>query len=217
MRISQYTAAAVLIVAALITPHLAGAQTQSLGTPSGPVVGNPTAGVEKPKEPLPPAIPGSHNDDDSDNAAPSQTPQVDMEPTDALFDAINRGDMAAARDAINRGADLNGRSVLGLTPIDLSVDLGRNEMTFLLLSQRGPLVPNQLPQTAAKASAKGGKRVAAAQNPFDSDTPFTSTTRAAPIPRQAAPPPQVKPRQFAGDGGAPVPQVGFLGFGGAAR
>ena len=32
----------------------------------------------------------------------------DLQPTDALFDAINRGDIAAARDALNRGADLNG-------------------------------------------------------------------------------------------------------------
>jgi hypothetical protein len=217
MRIHKYTAAGVLIIATLIMPHLAAAQSSGLGTPNGPVVNNPNPAVEKPKEPLPPAIPGSHSDDSGDNVAPSRTPALDLEPNDALFDAINRGDMAAARDAINRGADLNSRNILGLTPIDLSVDLGRNEMTFLLLSQRGPLVPNQMPQTVAKASGKGGKRVVAAQNPFDSDTPFTSTTRAAPISRQAAPAPPVKPRLFAGDGGSPVPQAGFLGFGAAVR
>jgi ankyrin repeat protein len=60
-----------------------------------------------------------------------------MPPTDALFDAINRGDIAAARDALNRGADLNGVNVLGMTPMELSVDLGRNDISFLLLSMRG--------------------------------------------------------------------------------
>ena len=59
-----------------------------------------------------------------------------MAPTAALFDAINRGDIIAARDALNRGADLNAQNVLGMTPIDLSVDLGRNDITFLLLSMR---------------------------------------------------------------------------------
>ena len=47
-----------------------------------------------------------------------------MEPNDALFDAINRGDIAAARDAISRGADLGARNILGMTPMELSVDLG---------------------------------------------------------------------------------------------
>ena len=60
-----------------------------------------------------------------------------MEPTEALFDAINRGDIAAARDAISRGAELNGHNILGMTPMELSVDLGRNDISFLLLSMRG--------------------------------------------------------------------------------
>src|ERR1700757_1385559 len=64
-------------------------------------------------------------------------PPSDMEPTDALFDAINRGDIGAARDAISRGADLRGHNVLGMTPMELSVDLGRNDISFLLLSMRG--------------------------------------------------------------------------------
>jgi hypothetical protein len=59
-----------------------------------------------------------------------------MEPTDALFDAINRGDIGTARDAISRGADLHGHNVLGMTPLELSVDLGRNDISFMLLSMR---------------------------------------------------------------------------------
>ncbi|HET6307676.1 MAG TPA: ankyrin repeat domain-containing protein, partial [Rhodopila sp.] len=54
-------------------------------------------------------------------AAPATKGNGDLAPTDALFDAINRGDIAAARDALNRGADLNGVNVLGMTPMELSV------------------------------------------------------------------------------------------------
>src|SRR6202012_5975497 len=70
-------------------------------------------------------------------AAPSSHAPTDLQPTDALFDAINRGDIAAARDALNHGADMNGVNVLGMTPMELSVDLGRNDISFLLLSMRG--------------------------------------------------------------------------------
>ena len=59
-----------------------------------------------------------------------------MSPNDALFDAINRGDIAAARDALSRGAELDAHNLLGMTPMELSVDLGRNDISFLLLSYR---------------------------------------------------------------------------------
>ena len=68
--------------------------------------------------------------------APANRAPVDMQPTDALFDAINRGDIATARDAISRGADLQGQNILGMTPLELSIDLGRNDISFLLLSMR---------------------------------------------------------------------------------
>ena len=84
--------------------------------------------------PAPDAVPG---DKARAPAAPSTRVAGDMQPTDALFDAINRGDIATARDALNRGADLNGVNVLGMTPMELSVDLGRNDISFLLLSMRG--------------------------------------------------------------------------------
>jgi hypothetical protein len=83
----------------------------------------------------PPALPGSRAE--SAGAAPAQRPLAEMPPTEALFDSINRGDLPGTRDAISRGADLQGTNVLGLTPLELSVDLGRNEISFLLLSLRG--------------------------------------------------------------------------------
>ena len=77
-----------------------------------------------------------------------------MEPNEALFDAINRGDIGAARDAISRGADLQGHNILGMTPLELSVDLGRNDISFLLLSMRAGDEKANRQATAAQATAK---------------------------------------------------------------
>jgi len=88
----------------------------------------------KPEAAAPPVLPGTKGP--SEAAQPTTSP-TDMTPTEGLFDAINRGDLAAARDAVNRGAELNGHNVLGLTPLELSVDLGHNDLSFMLLSMRG--------------------------------------------------------------------------------
>jgi hypothetical protein len=155
----------------------------------------------QPKTVAPPALPGAAS---SSAPAPAVHSSTDMEPTDALFDAINRGDIAGARDAISRGADLNGRNVLGMTPMELSVDLGRNDISFLLLSMRnGDGGGNRQPlpaQTAAK--------------PVPTRQARQETRRSAPAPavKVAAPVQPQNPRLFAGDGGAPIPNAGFLGF-----
>jgi ankyrin repeat protein len=105
---------------------------------------------------------------------------------------------------VGRGADLNGRNVLGLTPLESAVDQGRNAIAFFLLSARGP-GPSSAPPPPPLPGAAG---------------PGT-TGRAAPPPRPArAPlstPPAVAPRGTAtplprADGGAARPDVGFLGF-----
>ena len=92
---------------------------------------NPTA---KPEAPQPAAVPGTRVSPEA--AAPTRS-AAEMSPTEALFDAINRGDSPAARDAVNRGANLGAHNAIGLTPLELSVDLGRNDISFLLLSMRG--------------------------------------------------------------------------------
>ena len=89
----------------------------------------PEAG--KPAEPS--ALPGARS---SRSVAPLTKPPSEMGPTEALFDAVNRGDIAAVRDLLTRGADLGGRNALGLTPLELAVDLGQNDIAFLLLSLR---------------------------------------------------------------------------------
>jgi hypothetical protein len=188
-----------------------GAWAQGMG-PTSPGGGNFSGGgrgkgevEQKPAEPPPDAIPGAKA---RAPAAPATRPLGDMAPTDALFDAINRGDIAAARDSLNRGADLDAINVLGMTPMELSVDLGRNDISFLLLSMRGedsgrgsravgrdgPAGPPPSPKTVAAAKHPPGK-------PAVRGNPVAATTR-----------PATTPKLFANDGGTPLPSAGFLGF-----
>lgn len=168
-------------------------------------------------EALPPALPGAESA--PDEAARAGEP-TDLQPTDALFDAINRGDMVEARDALSRGADIQGRSVLGMTPLALSIDLSRKDITFLLLSYRNS--GSSPPQGTATATAvqKGGKTAHQAA----SDQPATTLPRnyvgkGAPQSGRTAlartvPPVNTPATAPSGQQGTPVPQAGFLGFGG---
>lgn len=138
-------------------------------------------------------------------APPTQPPAL-MSPTDALFDAINRGDLAAAQDAVSRGADLNGHDVLGMTPEQLSIDLGRNDITFLLLSAGGREATSSQP-AAAPAVQSGAKAVGGGKLARTTVRRQERLVRAT-----AATAPIQTPRLFAGNGGSPVPSAGFLGF-----
>lgn len=137
-------------------------------------------------------------------------PNANLSPTEALFDAINRGDLAAARDAMTRGASLDERNVLGLTPIEASVDQGRNEILFFLLSARrtvrGPAPPPEASLTPAQRAA----RDRAAREEAARAARAAAQAGSGPVLR--GPPPVLRPRLFANDGGAPRPDVGFLGF-----
>ncbi|MCO6420011.1 ankyrin repeat domain-containing protein, partial [Siccirubricoccus sp. KC 17139] len=118
-----------------------------------------------PERPPPPALPGLQYRR-APEAIPADPNAGDLSPNAALFDAINRGDMAAARDAVARGADIDARNVLGLTPIDAAVDQGRTEIMFYLLSIRtgirGAPAPAETPAptraAAAPPSARGPAR-----------------------------------------------------------
>jgi len=208
----------VLSLAAFLA-HLQAASAQLSSPSSLPQLGNPSsysnasklinppASTQKGPQAPPAALPGAASREDL--VAPRQGGPI-ANPTDALFDAINRGDIASARDAIDRGADLSGHDVLGLTPLDLSVDLGRNDITFLLLSLRnGEVQPNT--SRKAQQTATGGKpeKVAKAEKP--------AHAKVSPVVHR--PPPQVAqtpaaPQFFAGNGGTPDPAAGFLGFSG---
>jgi hypothetical protein len=176
------------------------------GNGIGPVT-NPAGEAQSakgapPPRVLPPALPGAKSDPNL--VAPATKQASEMNPTEALFDAINRGDITAARDAINRGADLDGQNVLGMTPMELSIDLSRNDISFLLLSMRGADSSQRQPPQQ-QAAAKGGKGQKPARDVF-------AATKAAPMPKVTAPAPPRVARLFSGDGGTPVPQAGFLGF-----
>ena len=173
----------------------------------------------------PPALPGSQANPPS--AAPANKTAADMPPNDALFDAINRGDVLSARDAISRGADPNARNVLGMTPLELAVDLDRNDISFLLLSMRGE-GGDAAPQPAHRPGAATATANAAASSSASAPGKTAPkkparTARRVPVHRSASPAeptsddasqtaPQPPAPAVATDGGSPNPQAGFLGF-----
>lgn len=155
----------------------------------------------------PPALPGAAMK--GAISPPNKVPTL-LSPTDELFDAINRGDMGTVRDALSRGADLAATNELGLTPLDLSIDLNRNDISFLLLSMRGAAPaggkPGQVLQAGGKAGAPAA-RTRAAQREHQPHR-FTETASASQSGQRNL------PQLYAGNGGEPIPQAGFLGFGG---
>ena len=138
-------------------------------------------------------------------APPTNVPAL-MSPNDEMFDAINRGDIQAVRDALSRGADLSAQNELGQTPIDLSIDLGRNDISFLLLSMRPP-APATPPVTAV---AQSGKAPTPNVRPVRHGS-RERTLQATEVAAQAPARPSL-PTLYAGNGGTPIPQAGFLGF-----
>lgn len=157
----------------------------------------------------PPALPGL-----AARQAPQPIPgdpNANLSPTAALFDAINRGDLPAARDAVSRGASLEERNVLGLTAIDAAVDQGRNEIMFFLLSARGANRPQQTPDASLSPAQRAARdRAAAAEAERSARAAAAALGGGRGAPR--GPAPVTKPRLFANDGGAPRPEMGFLGF-----
>ena len=132
-----------------------------------------------------------------------QAPQSG-DPTQELFVAINGNNYAAAQDAVSRGADLRAMDQFGETPLDLSIALNRNDITFMLLGTR-----NELAAQGEDANSVMG-------------TPWTVDQAAKPgkhtkSGRQARPLVSVRETQKfeipAGGTGTPDPQAGFLGFG----
>lgn len=182
----------------------------------GPTTIAPPPEAAKPERAPAPVLPGAATR--SDRVAPATGTAI-ADPNAALFDAINRGDIASARDALDRGADLDAHNVLGMTPLDLSVDLGRNDITFLLLSLRNGDIPtgSHAPASTARAmlggkpapTGPGGKPIPTGAKPASTRV---ATRAPATSVRPVAPVAPATPRLFAGDGGTPNPTAGFLGF-----
>jgi hypothetical protein len=199
--------AALLAVAVVTTTGFVSAARAQLdpmdpGSLARHAVARGAPNMAQPEVVPPPAVPGAASN--ADAVAPASRPAMDMSPNDALFDAINRGDIVAARDALNRGADLGAQNVLGMTPMELSVDLGRNDISFLLLSYRP--VDSPPPGQAVAATQAAPPKVSA-----KSQGRSQSRARVIPVKAVVAPVSDA-PHLFANNGGAPVPGAGFLGF-----
>ncbi len=181
-------ASAFLTAFALIAPAAHAAMGDQSMDPAANNGSDQSSDDSADKKPLAPPSP-------TPGAKATSAPVVDaapnaatLSPTDALFDAITRNDTAAARDAITRGADLNGENVLGQKPIDAAIDLGRDDITFILLAER------PLTGTAAAAPSAAPARVA-----------VSTKRQATPVIQASA----TKPVQ---NTGTPQPAAGFLGF-----
>jgi hypothetical protein len=183
--------AALLLAAALPGEGLAQGGMVRGNTPQAPTIGPA------------PALPGL-----AARRAPApieSDPNANLPPTAALFDAINRGDLAAAREAVGRGADLEARNQLGLSPLDAAVDQGRNEIAFFLLSARDVArTPPPPPEPSGAAGLNRPPVSPAPRSPARRNLASPAEAQAPATPRGA--------RLWAGDGGAPRPEIGFLGF-----
>jgi hypothetical protein len=126
-----------------------------------------------------------------------QKPQTG-DPTVQLFTAINNADYNSAQDAISRGADMNAQNSLGETPLDLSIALNRNNITFMLLSAR---------------NEGGGGDDSTTTTPVVAQTaPAAKSTHAGPA-RQVSVPRPAHNAIPVNDPGTPNTAAGFLGFG----
>lgn len=139
-------------------------------------------------------------------------PTAALSPNAALFDAVTRGDLAAARDAVARGANLEARNALGLTPLDAAVDQGRHDIAFYLLSARDMVSGPSSAPPPGPGSLSGPPPGPVARSPAARSPAVPSRAAqaaAATLSRAAAP---TSARLWSGDGGAPRPEIGFLGF-----
>ena len=97
--------------------------------------------------------------------------------------------------------------------MELSVDLGRNDISFLLLSMRGEDSGRGSRSVGREATAEASSpKVAAAGKHIATAKRVASKAPAAARPLPVATKPIATPKLFANDGGTPLPSAGFLGF-----
>lgn len=183
---------------ALTTPAMA---QLSAGGPSsgGGVASGPPSPQPRPRVPdfAPAAVPGAGG---AALATSQAVPKLDTgNPTTELFTAVNSGDYNGAQDAVSRGADLTAQNALGETPLDLSIALNRNAISFMLLSARN------------ESAEGGGGPTAPALAPASGAPRRHGKFKATPA-RMVAPPAFKSPPTISAGPGTADPNAGFLGF-----
>ena len=194
-----------MILGLLLLPCAAHAQTKGI-QPNAP-----TAPDAPRRAPAPSAVPGARAEPTV--VTPADRQATELGPNEALFDAINRGDLPVAKDAISRGADLSATNILGLTPLELAIDLGRNDISFLLLSLRGATGSTALRAAPQQGSAPPASVAAGPSRAERRAQLLADRLASRPLARQAGASLPTAPL-YAGGGGTPIPQAGFLGFDG---
>ncbi|WP_243429691.1 ankyrin repeat domain-containing protein [Acetobacter sacchari] len=147
----------------------------------------------------PAALPGAES-----NEGEAGHSNMDIEPTAALFESIDRGSLSAAKEALGRGADMNGKNVLGQTPLDMAIDLNRNDIMFFLLSMRG--LDTSQPTTTTTVDS-GSVKIAGGSGSLTIGGKASRGNKAGAM--------AVVDRRYDASGGAARPAEGFLGFGGS--
>jgi hypothetical protein len=159
----------------------------------------------------PPALPGAGTPTPMATGPIMQKPPTG-DPTANLFAAVTKGDATAAQLAISAGANLNAQNQFGETPLDLSIALNRNSITFLLLQTRNELDAQGIgPQPMGEpwllndtnAPTKTGTKTGSKSKQKSVATPVSAPAAPKPATRVTLPT----------DSGTPNPQAGFLGFG----
>jgi hypothetical protein len=148
----------------------------------------------------PPALPGA-GEAPGIATAPKVAKADQGDPTTELFTAINANDYAGAQDAISRGADLRAQNPLGETPLDLSIALNQNSITFLLLGARN--------EDGASVPVPAERPATTKHHVYSHAMPASMGTPPMPEPATRAPAQTVT----GNNPGTPDASAGFLGFG----
>jgi hypothetical protein len=196
----------ILMGALLGGASLIGVADAQMPTPGAPTIGPTMHPPSDQQAAPPPALPGAVG---ADQITASSVAIDNENPTKVLFSAINQGNYAEARAAVSRGADLRAKNTLDETPIQLSVELGRNDITFMLLSvlheNRGVSTGVSLPiNAAARLPTPHGhsiRRVTQGPASMPSRHPDDAPGLTMTAPARSNP------------AGIAAPSKGFLGFG----
>ncbi|QNT77291.1 hypothetical protein JGUZn3_00240 [Entomobacter blattae] len=147
--------------------------------------------------------------DSPNNASKKDFSEQDTDPTTSLFDAINKGNANAAKEALNRGADINARNILDQTPMDMAIDLNRFDIAFLFLALRtygGEGDNSRI--TTANLSEPGNAHASSSRRSSHKKTMIQTTVGSGESKAHHSASGPYSPN----DGHA-QPNVGFLGFG----